>query len=414
MAQRGIREYDAKLLMKKYMGTMNKVALVGPDTKLSTLPKENPWIRKQKLVVKPDQLFGKRGKNNLLLLNASWSQVQQFLKKNMGKKVTIGRSTGKLTHFLIEPFVSHKDEYYLAIRADREGDTIYFSKAGGVDIEANWDKVSSAHISIDGSIDKIDLTAELNLPKEHSKQFAAFIKKLFNFYTDLHFSYFELNPFAFSKGKVTPLDTVAKLDDTAEYDCKSKWGDLEFPTPFGMGKPTKEEIYIKDLDSKTGASLKLTILNPNGRLWTMVAGGGASVIYADTICDLGYMKELANYGEYSGNPNEELTYLYAKTILNLMTRKKNPKGKILIIGGGIANFTDVAKTFKGIIHALRESKDKLKSNKIKIFVRRGGPNFKEGLALMRKLGAEIGVPIDVYGPEMHMTRVVSLALGRKK
>ena len=36
----------------------------------------------------------------------------------------------------------------------------------------------------------------------------------------------------------------------------------------------------------------------------MVAGGGASVIYSDTICDLGGSKDLANYGEYSGAPNE--------------------------------------------------------------------------------------------------------------
>lgn len=32
----------------------------------------------------------------------------------------------------------------------------------------------------------------------------------------------------------------------------------------------------------------------------MIAGGGASVVYSDTICDYGYGKELANYGEYSG------------------------------------------------------------------------------------------------------------------
>ena len=41
-----------------------------------------------------------------------------------------------------------------------------------------------------------------------------------------------------------------------------------------------QEAYIADLDSKSGASLKLTILNKKGRVWTMVAGGGASVIYA--------------------------------------------------------------------------------------------------------------------------------------
>lgn len=35
--------------------------------------------------------------------------------------------------------------------------------------------------------------------------------------------------------------------------------------------------------SQTSASLKFTVLNPKGRIWTMVAGGGASVIYADTV-----------------------------------------------------------------------------------------------------------------------------------
>ena len=57
-----------------------------------------------------------------------------------------------------------------------------------------------------------------------------------------------------------------------------------------------------------------------GRIWTMVAGGGASVIYSDTICALGGAEELANYGEYSGAPSEQQTYDYAKTLLSLMTR----------------------------------------------------------------------------------------------
>ena len=40
-----------------------------------------------------------------------------------------------------------------------------------------------------------------------------------------------------------------------------------------------QEAYIADLDAKSGASLKLTLLNPRGRIWTMVAGGGSSVVY---------------------------------------------------------------------------------------------------------------------------------------
>lgn len=47
---------------------------------------------------------------------------------------------------------------------------------------------------------------------------------------------------------------------------------------------------------------------------------------SDTICDLGGVNELANYGEYSGAPSEQQTYDYAKTILSLMTRQQHPEG----------------------------------------------------------------------------------------
>ena len=70
-------------------------------------------------------------------------------------------------------------------------------------------------------------------------------------------------------------------------------------------------------------------------------------MFRDTICDMGGATELANYGEYSGAPSETQTYEYAKTLLSLMTTcRKHPDGKVLIIGGGIANFTNVAATFK--------------------------------------------------------------------
>lgn len=52
-----------------------------------------------------------------------------------------------------------------------------------------------------------------------------------------------------------------------------------------------------------------------------------SLFFSDTICDLGGVDELANYGEYSGAPSEQQTYDYAKTILSLMTREKHPQGE---------------------------------------------------------------------------------------
>jgi ATP-citrate lyase beta-subunit len=268
-------------------------------------------------------------------------------------------------------------------------------------------------VPILSAIDTIDVTGQLpDFPGR--ERIAAFLVALYKFFVDLAFTYLEINPFAYVAGRIVPLDFVGQLDDTAAFEAGRKWGDIPFPAAFGQHR-TPEEAYIHSLDEKGGSSLKLTVLNPHGRGWPMVAGGGASVIYADTVTDLGYARELACYGEYSGNPTTDETREYARTIIDLMTRAPDPEGrpKFLLIGGGIANFTDIAKTFTGIVAALREYKDKLRQNNVRIFVRRGGPNYKEGLALMRKLGEELGVPIQVYGSETHMTRIVALALGHK-
>ncbi len=426
MAQRGIREYDAKSMLAKYWKDYvskdfkyaGKVALVSPDTNMDSLTKKHAWLKKEKLVVKPDQLFGKRGKHGLILLNASYADAKKWIKQRMNKETKVGKVTGKLTHFLIEPFTPHKTEYYIAIKGNRQGDLIYFSNHGGVDIESVWDTVSEINVGVGEDIEKINVEKQLpkDTPKENKKIISDFIKGLYKFYDNLGYTYLEINPFAIEKKEIIPLDLVARIDDTSGFEHISKWGDLKFPAPFGR-RLSDEELYVKELDAKTGASLKLTVLNPKGRVWTMVAGGGASVIYADTIVDLGFKDELANYGEYSGNPNKESTYQYAKTILELITKEKASKAKpkFLIIGGGIANFTDVAKTFSGITMALREYKKKLIDTNVKIYVRRGGPNYQEGLKIMKNLGEELGLPIEVYGPETHMTRVVPMALeGGKK
>lgn len=417
MAQKGIREFDAKRLLSRFLPEFTsavsyegKVVLVDPTTNTKQLKNDFPWLQETKLVVKPDQLFGKRGKHGLLLLDSDYKNAEKWIKERMNKETTVGKTTGTLTHFLIEPFVPHKEEYYVAIRSGREGDTIYFSLEGGVDIEENWEKVRSLTVPVLKNIDTVNIDSLIpsDLGDKREKVID-FVKGLFKVFQKLNFTYLEINPFTLVGSNVVPLDTVARLDDTAAFESGRDWETVEFPTSFGR-TISPESQKIEELDAKSGSSLKLTILNPEGRIWPMVAGGGASVIYTDTVVDLGYMNELANYGEYSGNPSKDETQVYAETILDLMTRKKHPEGKALLIGGGIANFTDVAKTFTGIIAALRKYKEKLVEHKIKIFVRRGGPNYQEGLEKMRKLGDELGVPIEVFGPETHMTNIVPMAL----
>lgn len=420
MARRAIREYDAKRLLAKYLPSYlegfaypGKLTLVTPETDWDELVAENPWLKEETLVVKPDQLFGKRGKLGLLGLNLSLDEARAWIDEHIGKDQTIGKVTDELTHFLVEPFTPHEqeDELFLAIRTERESDVIYFSLQGGIDIEENWENVIQIQMPILSSIEEVDIAGALP-DFERKESVMRLTRALYRFFVDLGFAYLEINPFIFVDNEVVPLDFVAKLDDTAAFECGPKWGDIEFPTAFGT-RLLPEEEYIRSLDERTGASLKLQVLNPRGHVWTLVAGGGASIVYADTISDLGFRSEMANYGEYSGNPSREETYEYAKTILDLMTREPDPEGKpkFLLIGGGIANFTDVAKTFEGIVQALEEYREELIANNVKIYVRRGGPNYAEGLQMMRDLGERLGVPIEVYGPETHMTRIVPMALG---
>ncbi|XP_078161129.1 ATP-citrate synthase alpha chain protein 2-like isoform X1 [Carex rostrata] len=416
MARKKIREYDSKRLLKEHLKRICGIDLqilsaqVTESTDFKELVEKEAWLESTKLVVKPDMLFGKRGKSGLVALNLDLAQVQDFVKQRLGVEVEMGGCKAPITTFIIEPFVPHEQEFYLSIVSERLGCTISFSECGGIEIEENWDKVKSIFLPTEKPFTSEECAPLVaTLPLEVRSKIEGFIRGVFAVFQDLDFSFIEMNPFTLVNGEPYPLDMRGELDDTATFKNFKKWGDIEFPLPFGRVL-SNTEGFIHNLDEKTSASLKFTVLNPKGRIWTMVAGGGASVIYADTVGDLGYASELGNYAEYSGAPKEDEVLQYARVILDCVTAEPDGRKRVLLIGGGIANFTDVAATFNGIIRALREKESKLKAARVHIYVRRGGPNYQVGLAKMRALGKELGIPLEVYGPEATMTGICKQAI----
>ncbi|KAJ6129187.1 ATP-grasp fold succinyl-CoA synthetase-type [Penicillium capsulatum] len=413
-----------------------------------------PWLLTPgaKFVAKPDQLIKRRGKSGLLALNKTWAEAREWIEARAAKDVQVETVVGVLRNFLVEPFVPHpqETEYYINIHSVREGDWILFTHEGGVDVGDVDAKAEKLLIPVNlknyPSNEEIAATLLSKVPKGVHNVLVDFISRLYAVYVDSQFTYLEINPLVVipnadaTSADVHFLDLAAKLDQTAEFECGTKWAiarspaalgltavapadgkvnidagpPMEFPAPFGR-EMSKEEKFVSDMDAKTGASLKLTVLNANGRVWTLVAGGGASVVYADAIASAGFVSELANYGEYSGAPTETQTYNYARTVLDLMLRAPtHPEGKVLFIGGGIANFTNVASTFKGVIRAIRDVAPVLNEHKVQIWVRRAGPNYQEGLKNIKSAGVELGLDMHVYGPEMHVSGIVPLALNGKK
>ena len=61
--------------------------------------------------------------------------------------------------------------------------------------------------------------------------------------------------------------------------------------------------------------------------------------------------------------------------------------KFIFLVGGIYLFTMLyLLLFQGIVKALQMYQQELIRHQVKIFVRRGGPNYQEGLRIMRDLG----------------------------
>ena len=133
----------------------------------------------------------------------------------------------------------------------------------------------------------------------------------------------------------------------------------------------------------------------------MVVGAG--------VFNKGFCKELANNGEYSGNPNQEEAEQYTRAVLGLLLKSKSKK-KVLFIGGAVANFTDIANTFTGVIAAIDAVAEQLRDQGVKVFVRRGGPRQEIGLAKIEACLQRHGILGSVHTPETPLTEVVGRAL----
>ncbi|CAD6257615.1 unnamed protein product [Miscanthus lutarioriparius] len=170
---------------------------VTQSTDFTELANQEPWLSSMKLVLKPDMLFGKRGKSGLVALKLDLAQVRQFVKERLGVEVEMGGCKAPITTFIVEPFVPHDQEYYLSIVSERLGSTISFSECGGIEIEENWDKVRT--------------------------KIGDFIRGVFSVFQDLDFSFLEMNPFTLVNGEPYPLDMRGELDDTAAFKNFNKY-----------------------------------------------------------------------------------------------------------------------------------------------------------------------------------------------
>jgi len=345
---------------------------------------------KDKFVTKVDQAVKKRNKLCLVKINRSKDQVladlAEFAKQGY-------------SHALVEPFIAHDQgkERYIALARSRRGVILSYSQKGGVAIESHSNTVKHSIFTESG------FRASSNKTKLNNK----LLKSLYDLFQQTHMTLLEINPCLIKGQTCIPLDAAVEVDSAAKFFVEGAWSDNDIRQ--AKGKYHISERAVEMLNAQSPASFNLKVLNPDGSYFLLLSGGGASVVVADELAENGRHADIANYGEYSGNPSEDETYAYTQQVLRLMLSSRSNK-KVLLIAGGVANFTDVAKTFAGIIRALRETTDQLVEQNVTILVRRGGPNQTKGIQAIDQFLDKAGINHQVQGPEVSLASAVNLAI----
>ncbi len=386
-----------KLFNKWGIPVPNYVVIMDPN-RLSQLGEANKWLRESKLVVKAHEAIGGRYKLGLVKIGLNLEEAIEASREMIGTKI----GTAEVRQVIIAEMLEHDAEFYFSIIGNKDGAELLLSNKGGVDIEENWDTVRRMFIPLDEtpSIERLtELAAEAGFEGEIAERVAKISSRLILCFDNEDAQSIEINPLVIRKSdmRFAALDAVMNVD----WDARFRHADWDFKPVSEIGRPyTEAEQQIMDIDSRIKGSVKFVEV-PGGEVALLTAGGGASVFYADAVVARG--GTIANYAEYSGDPADWAVEALTETICRL------PKIKHIIVGGAIANFTDVKATFSGIINGFRESKSKGYLENVKIWVRRGGPNEAQGLAAIRQLQEE-GFDIHVYDRSMPMTDIVDMAM----
>jgi len=371
MSRQKLSEYASKsLLIEDYEGVSLKLDTLDQD--ISRLHDDTTYV------IKVDQGIKKRGKQGLLTLNVPKTDAEQSVTE-LSKK--------GFSRFIAEPMFPHEDseEVYLSIERTRGGMVCHFSENGGIHVEDNPESVQQY------------TQQDLPLP-------TTFVTRLLQIMEDQHMSFLEINPLIVRGEACTLLDAAVLVDSAGEHESAWTFDDIVEARTL-----TDAEKAVAKLNDNSSAAFSFRVLNPNGALWLLLSGGGASITIADEAANERKSSFIGNYGEYSGGPTAEETYLYTNEVIRQLSLS-SAQQKAIVIAGGVANFTDVRKTFSGVIQSLKGHVDMLHAHNVKVFVRRGGPNEIEGLAMMKQFLESNNIFGSIHGSDAVLTDVIHEAL----
>jgi succinyl-CoA synthetase beta subunit len=376
MARIRITEYAAKKLV---LGDNYAGITLTPDTLTTAV---SPLSDTSQYVLKIDTGIKKRGLAGLVKVNLAKADITP------AAQAFFALGHNRCIVEVMQPY-DDSDEQYLSIDIGRTGATILHSRSGGVAIEEHADTIAK-YLILHTTTPTEEVLAEMP---------GVNLSEILTTMATYHISFLEINPFMVKGDTFTALDMAAECD-SAKTNLLPDWCNDHIIT----STLTSPEQEVAEQNDRSQASLNLKVLNQNGSILTLLSGGGASLVTIDALVTAGLQSEIINYSEYSGAPTRDETYAYVKTLLGVLFAS-SAKKKVILIAGGVSNFTDIKETFLGIIDACSEVIAELQAAGVTVCVRRGGLNQDAGLAFLREFFTANHIPAEIHGPDLPLSAI---------
>lgn len=333
-------EYRSKAMLRSH-------GIVVPD---GVLWSGGSWTRFP-VMVKAQVPEGSRGLKHLV--------VKATDDKSFHEAVSAILSERPGVKLLVENFVAHDNEYYVAVTYDRSTSeaVMLFSHNGGSQVGARREVKRLTITPMTSALDIERSLGSCDLVAGHTTVLAPVLKICLDFFWTNNLVLLEINPLIASGDQAVALD--AKIV-TEEYDD----GDRQ-----AQYQGTCGQFYRLE-----------------GSVALLCSGGGLSLLALDLLQQYGLSP--ANFAEYGGDPSGERVYELAKVVFS------QPDIDAGWVVGGFANFTRLDTTLAGVAKALAEIKPRFP-----IVVRRAGPGEAQGLEILRNCARENRLDLQVFGRE---------------
>ncbi len=370
-----IHEYQAKQLLAKF-----GVNIPPGEVVYQTHEAENivSWLNEEKIVVKAQVHAGGRGKAGGVKVCTNNDEVVQTVDKMIGMKIVTPQTSeaGKIVRRVyLEKGYDIKNELYICITVDREtgGNTIMYSKKGGVNIEEvsekNPEEIFKMKIAPGADLlthHARTIVYNLGLTGLPAKKAQKNILSIYKAFVSLDAAMIEVNPFA-----------VTKDDDIVILDCKASFDDNALYRQRGVAEMKDEHEY--DSLELEAARHDLNYVKLDGNIGLMVNGAGLSMATMDIIKFYG--GDAANFMDVAGAATPDRVAAAFK----LIYRDPDVKGILINIFGGMMRCNDIAT---GLVNASKEvGLDK------PLVVRLEGTNVDMGMDILNNSGFPIK-PVD--------------------